>query len=1250
MNSYNICYNDTSCDCFYIIDVCKGKTTYEYDDRFVKITGYNSISEMTGKDFLQIIHRDDLDNYRNTKARISEKNPFETLIMRLIKKDGSVLRVRCSLIRTTTEDKYDRIIHAFSILENSECLRQHIDLIQSMQPLMFKFRASEKFPFFYNDSFLKTIGFSRDEISTLKLSYTDFMSSRDTDHFLHAIRSAKKSDTISACTVRIIDKVGNSHWLNCSFKKISTSPDSEYFIGIGADITEQKQAESELMKSKMILQSLTENLSCATFVLNNGEDRAEILRFNTGFQKMLGYSDAEIEACSKDICRLIIYRDDQDKFMNAMMQGRSDDDNICRAVASSGKIIWLRFCSFRTFENDRPCFVCTFTDITQQKELESKMSAYMNAFADAIAYTERIAFSIDFTNDILINHDVFIKKHNLPPVITNVPQKLISTGMIQEEFADEITSAYYNVKNGSPEETCIIKVTMPNQSSEWAKLKLSAIFDGSSKVIGAIGVLTDISDQIIAEENILRKGEKKILHDEKLLFACMVNLSQCRILTCKNFNTEIISVPEQMIYNSSFISSFILSVYHEDRTIVADQISLQNLWTNYINAKKHIGFEFRIKKNSDEFIWAKADVDYVKDQLTNDIILTINITDISETKNEKESRLYSPCTVTPDRILTKIPFRIMVDEALRTQQSSDNLYALYLLDLNGFREINKTFGYETGDKIIQAIADELLKMTRFATIGKMYGDEFLIFVKDITSYDDLNITAKQICGICKRIRIPGIDHEAITGCVGVAYSPAHGTDFDTLYEKADKALYNAKRFDKTHYAIYSVCDDENSESCTSCRKKSDSKGMNIDDFKKEAATQIRNSEKIYHLYNADIKHFRNINHYYGYERGDRILEEICSVLNNLLRPGECFTRIFADNFLVLTVVNSQETVERRINEIQSMLYDLPLAEEHRITFSAGLVTIDDSNRYIEFDRLLDCAIVAHENAKKKEGTSFIHFQPGMSDKDIQKYEVLSELKEAIKLGQICTFVQPQFDILNREYVSMEALVRWNHPVKGLLTPDKFISICEENGFISNIDFCVLEQMCSYIRNRLDQDLRVLPVAVNQSQITIHEPGYFKRITSLVEKYNIPPKYIELEVTESAYVNRFDETISVLTSLRDYGFRISMDDFGSGYSSLNLLKDIPVDALKIDRAFLTKNLVEKKPTEILKSITNMAHNINIKVVCEGVEYPQQLQFLQKIGCELVQGYLFGKPMPYDEVADFIESNDDIWPDKDCSCCL
>ncbi len=205
-SSKNICYNDTSCDCFFITDACNDNITCEYDTRFSEFTGYDSLAETAGRDLLKIIHPDDIENFLRVKNSVSSKNPFESLNLRLIKKDRSVSYVRCNLIYTTTDDNYERIIHAFSVLGDSEYFRQHDDLIKSMQPVMFKFRAGETFPFFYNDSFISLTGYSRDEAESIPLNYKNLLNPYDIDHFEHTVKSAAKSNTISACTVRITDK------------------------------------------------------------------------------------------------------------------------------------------------------------------------------------------------------------------------------------------------------------------------------------------------------------------------------------------------------------------------------------------------------------------------------------------------------------------------------------------------------------------------------------------------------------------------------------------------------------------------------------------------------------------------------------------------------------------------------------------------------------------------------------------------------------------------------------------------------------------------------------------------------------------------------------------------------------------------------------------------------------------------------------------------------------------------------------
>ena len=1215
----DLCYNDNSCDCFFITDVCNNHVTCEYDARFSGLTGYNSLTDPEIRDLTKIIHPDDLEKYRSAKESLSSENPFESTDLRLIKKDGTLIYVTCNLIYNVTDDNYERIVCAFSVLGDSDYFRQQEEMLRGMHSIVFKFRRTDKFPFYYNDSFLKLIAYSREEIAELNLSYTDFMNSLDVDHFLHAIRSSDKSDTFSSCTVRVTDRKRNIKWVSCSFKKMTSSRGDEYFMGIGEDISEHKKTELDLMKNRMLLNNITDNLSCAVLSLARNETCAALVRANKGFFSLFGYTEEDTEKFSQNISELIIHPDDHSEFINGIMRSGNKRTGICRAVTAEGKNIWVSYDSFTTIENNIPCYMCTFHDVTSLKETENELETTKKVLTLAAARNSDVYCTIDFEKRTMVFPEFFSRKYDLPEVIENMPDGLFTDGLVQESYHEEISALYYSVRNGKRSGNCNFRFAPENESPVWMRVELSAIESVNEHPSKAIAIVSDISEQMISEEYL----ESMIgAPSARERIAFIINLSQSRMVTCRNSCGKLMSLSGQSYHDSLLMNNAVSHVFPSDRKLIAENLMLKNLWKNYFEGKHDYSLEFRYVGQNREMSREKLEVKYFCENVSSDIFVSVKVTDSGDSIGIEIPE--EPIAVYPPVLVPKDYFRSLVNEHLSRWKGDGKLQALYVLDLNAFTNIQKRHGTDTGQKVLDIVSKGLLSVKRPSIAGKSYGDEFLIFIKDISSYDDLNITAKQLCAICNNLETPDKNPETVTGCIGVAYSPAHGSDFDSLYKKAEAALSNAKRFDRTRYAIYSE------------ETASDRRQLILSDFKERAAKAIKKPNVTYHLYNADIKQFRNINHILGYEKGDKILKEICSMLQEFLKPGEFFTRLFADNFLILTLVHDTYAVMRRMEEINYRLQKLKILEGGEIHFASGYVQIDNSNRDTALEQLIDCSIIAHENAKKKKGSVHVRFDPGMYNEEFHKYEILSEIQNACRTGQICTFVQPQYDILNREYVSMEALVRWNHPVRGLLTPDKFIDVCEENGFISDIDFCVLEQMCSYIRRRLDADLRVLPIAINQSQITIHEKGYVRRLMALTGKYNIPPKYIELEVTESAYVNNLGETISVLSELRECGFRISMDDFGTGYSTLNFLKDIPVDSLKIDKTFLTENLIEKKPAEIIKSITSMAHNINIRVVCEGVEYPQQVQFLQNIGCELVQGYLFGKPMPYTDVAEFIEN--------------
>jgi EAL domain-containing protein (putative c-di-GMP-specific phosphodiesterase class I) len=224
------------------------------------------------------------------------------------------------------------------------------------------------------------------------------------------------------------------------------------------------------------------------------------------------------------------------------------------------------------------------------------------------------------------------------------------------------------------------------------------------------------------------------------------------------------------------------------------------------------------------------------------------------------------------------------------------------------------------------------------------------------------------------------------------------------------------------------------------------------------------------------------------------------------------------------------------------------------------------------------------------------------------------------------FIQPKWDIREDRLYGGEALVRWIKEDGNMVYPSDFVPVFERNGFIEQIDMYMLDSACRMLREQLDAGNAIYPISVNQSRMLLNDPDYIRRITDVLQKYQIPEGYIELEITETVLFSEQDKMISILNELKSVNIKLSMDDFGSGYSSLNMLKDFPFDVLKIDKEFFSESITSEASVWILKKIIEMAEGLGIRVICEGVETKDQVEMLQKIGCRYVQGYYYSKPIP------------------------
>lgn len=239
------------------------------------------------------------------------------------------------------------------------------------------------------------------------------------------------------------------------------------------------------------------------------------------------------------------------------------------------------------------------------------------------------------------------------------------------------------------------------------------------------------------------------------------------------------------------------------------------------------------------------------------------------------------------------------------------------------------------------------------------------------------------------------------------------------------------------------------------------------------------------------------------------------------------------------------------------------------------------------------------------------------------------MKSALENHEFVVFYQPKYGLSDNQIAGAEALVRWKHPERGMISPGEFIPVFERNGFITKLDYYVWEQTCIQLRKWMDEGKNPLPISVNLSRVSLYNKDIVNVICNLVDSYRIPRRLFQVELTESAYNTNPKAVQDMMQRLREEGFYILMDDFGSGYSSLNVLKDIVVDVLKMDMKFFAGDDREGRGENIMAAVIRMAKWLNMPVVAEGVERIEQVEFLRSIGCEYVQGYYFAKPMPVEE---------------------
>lgn len=401
---------------------------------------------------------------------------------------------------------------------------------------------------------------------------------------------------------------------------------------------------------------------------------------------------------------------------------------------------------------------------------------------------------------------------------------------------------------------------------------------------------------------------------------------------------------------------------------------------------------------------------------------------------------------------------------------------------------------------------------------------------------------------------------------------------------------------------------------------------------------LANEARQYALLYLDMRQFKYINDTLGYDAGDAILRAIAAKLSSFIQKDEMFARVYADRFVLLLKSGGQETFKRRLDELSGELSRLRGAEfsDINFVFRCGVCVLDegDCNR-CNIHMACDRANYAKDMSQNSFETTFVFYDKLIRTHIMDERWLESSMRPALERGEFIPYYQPKVNAVTGAVVGAEALVRWNHPERGLLSPAVFIPFFEKTGFIVHIDFAIFTEVCRTLREWMDAGKTQVPVSVNFSRRHIGDTAFADKVKALADGFGVPTGLLEIEITETVALDDLDMAARFVKAVKANGFLLSIDDFGTGYSSLSFLQKLPMDVLKLDKSFVANAMQSKKARDIMWHLVTAVRENKIRVLCEGIENEEQRDFIISQNCCFAQGYLYSKPVTKREFEQYVE---------------
>ncbi|HHX56396.1 MAG TPA: bifunctional diguanylate cyclase/phosphodiesterase [Clostridiales bacterium] len=417
----------------------------------------------------------------------------------------------------------------------------------------------------------------------------------------------------------------------------------------------------------------------------------------------------------------------------------------------------------------------------------------------------------------------------------------------------------------------------------------------------------------------------------------------------------------------------------------------------------------------------------------------------------------------------------------------------------------------------------------------------------------------------------------------------------------------------------------------------------------DAERLIEKNENLnYAIVETNLKNFKYINERFGYEEGNSVLKHLADSIDSLINTSEIFARLNGDNFLILMEYQTKDNIPSRLTVLRNKIvnFEKAIKENYPINLVAGIYFVEYNEEGLSVKEMIERANMAQVSITNNSKLDFLFYQEQMRLNILRDNEIIKNMKKALENHEFHVYLQPQHYIQEDNVIlSAEALVRWVKPDGRIIPPGDFIPIFEKNGFIVKLDRYVFEQVCKFIRATIEEnEISNTSISVNVSRVDLFQHDFTDFYIEMKNSYNIPDGMIELEFTESIVFDDYDSFKEIMYDLKKAGFKCSLDDFGAGSSSLNVLKELPVDVLKMDKLFFNPPEDEQRNNSVIASVVAMARGLGMKIIAEGIEDVEQVNFLRKIGCDIVQGFIFSRPMPIENFSGYVENYIPIYPSE------